>query len=310
MTVYGLHGLRIRSEVTLAGFPLHGREWDVEVRWGPPAPVPPEAPPGRVVAARTIGDRYWYVAAEVAGRITLRVPGVCDFAIDGDAEHVECRPDPSSEPGFVGVLVAGLVTALLLALRGDAVLHASAVAVDGAAVALAGESGAGKSTLAAVLCAAGATLITDDVLRLAPGPGASVQCIGGAPQLRLRPHGAWAVDRFPSPQRVSSTADRRLALEPAYSMGPSLPLATIALIAPSRSATTVGIKELTGPTALVRLTGMMRIAGWEDRDVLHRQFERVAWLARSVRVVETVVPWGPPLADEVVPALLALAAAR
>jgi len=36
----------------------------------------------------------------------------------------------------------------------------------------------------------------------------------------------------------------------------------------------------------------------------------MALVARSVRVVEAVVPWGPPLADDVVAALLDLAAAE
>jgi hypothetical protein len=305
--VYGLHGLRIRSDVALAGFPMPDGDSDVDVRWGPSAPVPPEAPAGRVLAARTIGDRYWYVAAEVAGEITLRVPGVCDFLVDRDATSVECRPDPATEPGFVGVLVAGLVTAMLLALRGDVVLHASAVEVDGAAIALAGASGAGKSTLAAVLCAAGATLVTDDLLRVGRGPDGSVLCIGGAPQLRLRPHGAWAVERFATPQRVSSTADRRLALEPANSIGDARPLAVIALIRPSRSASDVHIDQLGRRPALVRLAENMRIVGWKDPTTLQRQFQALAWLVRSVPVVEAVVPWGPPLPDGVAPALLDLA---
>jgi hypothetical protein len=309
VTVYGLHGLRIRSEVALAGSPAPDADFDIDVRWGPSAPVPSDAPAGRVVAARTIGDRYWYVAAELAGEITLRVPGACDFVISGDTACVECRPDPATEPGLVGILVAGLVTALVLALRGDVVLHASAVETEGVALALAGDSGAGKSTLAAVLCAAGAALITDDLLRLGPGPEASVRCIGGAPQLRLRPHGAWAADGFATPQRLSLTADQRLALEPARTAGPSLRLGTIALIQPSRSATKVRTEELTGGPALVRLAGTMRITGWKDPAILKRQFETIAWLTRSVRILEAVIPWGPPLDDGVAPALLQLARA-
>ena len=161
-----------------------------------------------------------------------------------------------------------------------------------------------------MLCAAGATLVTDDLLRVGPGPDDSVMCLGGAPQLRLRPHGAWAIDRFPTPQRVSSTADQRLALEPGSAPGVSLPLATIALIQPSRSVTTVAIEELTGASAVVRLAGVMRIAGWKDPTILQRQFHTLAWLARSARLVEAVIPWGPPLPDSVAPALLELATAR
>ena len=45
-------------------------------------------------------------------------------------------------------------------------LHASAVVLDGAAVAFTAPSGTGKSTLAAHLVAAGASFLTDDVLAL------------------------------------------------------------------------------------------------------------------------------------------------
>jgi hypothetical protein len=47
-----------------------------------------------------------------------------------------------------------------------AILHASAISLDGRAVILAGNSGSGKSTLTAGLAAAGAPLIADDLLPL------------------------------------------------------------------------------------------------------------------------------------------------
>ena len=46
------------------------------------------------------------------------------------------------------------------------ILHASAVALDGAAVCILGKSGAGKSALALQLMAYGATLVSDDGLRI------------------------------------------------------------------------------------------------------------------------------------------------
>ena len=61
-----------------------------------------------------------------------------------------------------------LAQALPLAsiLQGMEVLHASAVCLDGRAVAFLGRSGAGKTTLATRLLARGARLLTDDVLAL------------------------------------------------------------------------------------------------------------------------------------------------
>lgn len=55
---------------------------------------------------------------------------------------------------------------LAAALQGLEVLHASAVGLDGCAVAFTAPSGTGKSSLAAHLVAAGAEFLTDDVLAL------------------------------------------------------------------------------------------------------------------------------------------------
>ena len=56
-------------------------------------------------------------------------------------------------------------------LHGLEVLHASAVAIDGAAVALAGPSGSGKTSLAVALCREGAEFLADDVLAIELGDG-------------------------------------------------------------------------------------------------------------------------------------------
>jgi len=60
----------------------------------------------------------------------------------------------------------GQVLPFAAALKGLEVLHASAIALDGRADALAGPSGAGKTSLALALCARGARFLADDVLAL------------------------------------------------------------------------------------------------------------------------------------------------
>lgn len=60
-------------------------------------------------------------------------------------------------------LLLGPVLGLICYIRGRVPLHASAVRINGRAVAFAGRSGAGKSTLAATLCARGHEFITDDI---------------------------------------------------------------------------------------------------------------------------------------------------
>lgn len=303
--LYGLHGLRLRSDVPLAGFPLSPGGHDVDVRWGPMQPVPAHRPPGRLVAADTHEGRYRYVACNDAGGITLRVPEICDFLIDRGLGVVECRPDPAADARFVAVLVAGLAVAFMLTLGGHCVLHASAVEVEGSAIAFAGSSGKGKSTLAALACADGARLVTDDLLRL--GTGDTVSCVGGAPQLRLRPKAAWALDRFRPAPPTALTADQRLALWLGLGWETSVPLAVVAAIHPSPGTPEVQLRRLSPVEALVQLTGLTRIVGWEDASVVRQQFHALARAVATVPVVEAVIPWGAPIAEPTVRRMLDLA---
>lgn len=83
-------------------------------------------------------------------------------------------PDGSlvrGSPGTGGLadwqrLLIGQVLPFAAVLRGLEVLHASAVAIDGEAVAFLGHSGAGKTSLAMALCRLGAEFLADDVLSI------------------------------------------------------------------------------------------------------------------------------------------------
>ena len=78
--------------------------------------------------------------------------------------RIEVDPAPDVPDRLVALPLLGTVLASLLHRRGLYVLHASAVAVDGKAVALLGDKGAGKSTTAAAMIAGGHSLLADDVV--------------------------------------------------------------------------------------------------------------------------------------------------
>lgn len=65
---------------------------------------------------------------------------------------------------FTGYLIVGTALGVLLHQRHRLTLHASAVNVDGSAIAFAGDKGMGKSTTAAAFMKQGYPVITDDVL--------------------------------------------------------------------------------------------------------------------------------------------------
>lgn len=304
-STYRLHGLCLRSELPLAGIEVAATGHDIDIRLGPTQPVPAEAPPGRLLVTFGGDAGYLYVGADHGAGLTLRVPGVCDFVIGGGLRTVECRPDPATDAALVAVLVAGLVISFLLTMAGGTVLHASAVAVDGRAVAFAGASGSGKSTIAAMLCGAGARLVTDDVLRLDTAEGAV--CVGGAPQIRLRPGAQWTLDHFAGPLPSERTVDHRLAVTPSAAVGLTVPLSTVVLPSVSRQATTVELHALASTDAVVRLMSLSRVVGWRDPGVLAQQFHAMGRVAAAVSVVEAVIPWGPASRSSIVGTLAELA---
>ncbi|MEZ4585795.1 MAG: GTPase [Gemmatimonadales bacterium] len=96
------------------------------------------------------------------GRLGLAVQGVGRYRV-ADPGVLEVDPEPNAAAEDVLLYLTGAAMSAVLHLRGRYPLHASAVAIDGRAVAIAGRSGAGKSTLVATLVGRGAEFVTDDV---------------------------------------------------------------------------------------------------------------------------------------------------
>ena len=166
-------GLRVRSEVELPGLS--------------PAPESPPFPGGRTVSLRRgqvptpVGDgerlQEWShpdgsraVTIErhpLAGyRIDLDGTGV--FGLTRDGSDAVCQPADPSGWQWKRYLIGGILP-FSAVLQGLEVFHASAVAFDGRAVALAGGSGLGKSTLALNMHLGGAGFVADDSIAVEEG---------------------------------------------------------------------------------------------------------------------------------------------
>jgi hypothetical protein len=296
-TVYLQCGVRLRSEVELA-LPLsEDGEWDVDVRRGPEMYDSAEPPPGEIIAAyETREGEPWYTATRTETGIRMRFRECGEFEISGDLTDIVMREDPSGRTELLPILLAGTVSALLLNLRGHLVLHASAVALDGVALAFVGQSGRGKSTMAALMCVDGAELFTDDVLSVDPGPPTT--CIGGAPELRLRDKAASIARAHPTAS-VRTTADERHAFAPPAAPVEARPLAVIVIPSPSRTATEVETEVLEPTKALFALLASPRVHGWRDKAVLAREFALLTQLVNEVPVIDATIPWGPPFDPDV-----------
>lgn len=108
----------------------------------------------------------WTEFHRLADAFLLRFPGLADFTVRADTLAVACHPAPGVSADTAEHLYLNQVRPLVLSKQGKLVFHASAVEIDGMAVAFVAESGRGKSTLAASFALAGYPFLTDDGLVL------------------------------------------------------------------------------------------------------------------------------------------------
>lgn len=105
----------------------------------------------------------------------------------------------------------GVAMGLLLHQRGFFTLHASAVAVNGGAIAFVGAKGAGKSTTAAALHVRGHPLIADDVVAVMLDGTGQPFVIPGYPAFKLWSEAVSALDETPETlPRLHPLADKRV----------------------------------------------------------------------------------------------------
>ncbi len=302
---YECSGLQMTSEIALSA-PLAVNQdlgtVDVFLDLGEPADPPFERPSEEVVAELAVDGFPWYTFCRVDSGYIGRMPGIADFVIDDSLRKIVCHPTVTGRSEVIPIVVPGTVTAFLLALRGQCVLHGSAVVLREGAIAFVGASGQGKSTMAAMFCAAGADLVTDDVLPLAFGDGFAdsdgIYCIRSGREIRLREKSASLADRFGVDTSIRVTEDERLAIAPSSTALARHPLSAIILPRPDRESLHVTCRSLGAAEASFQLGRYGRIEGWRGRDHLRRQFIDVGRVVASVPVFEVAVPWGPPFASD------------
>lgn len=297
-TVTGIYGLAVRSELPLHQDRIlpHDTPADLEITVGSPVPSTDDPPSGKVLLHLQV-DRQYYTAVETVDGYLLRFYRTCDVDIDKDLRRATVHMFPEGDRDVAAVLVGGTVLAFVLSLRGEAVLHASAVQVGDDAVAFVGASGMGKSTSATLMCADGAKLITDDllVLDLAATPPT---CALGATEVRLRKSAAELADRFAGTPGRRVTGDERDAIAAGAATREGLPLKAIVVPSPDRSGRTEVVVERSDPmTAFLLLSRFPRLLGWEDEGILKRQFQQLGDLVEKVPVHVARLPWGPPFPD-------------
>ena len=292
-----LYGLDIASELDLYARRVRVTDGvDVRVGLGAAVPATTEAPVGDLAAQWSTDEGL--TASFVRrpdGSHLLRFESTCDVVVDDRAERVTVHMVEGVPAAMGGVLVGGTVLSYVLMLRGEAVLHASAVDVGGRAIAFVGSSGMGKTTLATLMCRDGGLLITDDVLRLSRRQADGLdRCALGATELRLRAAAAGLTDAFEEGGSHRPTADNRRALSVPAATEEGVPLTALLIPRPRRDSSELTLTRLQPSVAAVSLLSFPRILGIRDQRMLAGQFEQMMGLAARVPVFVADVPWGPP----------------
>jgi hypothetical protein len=190
---YWAYGINIESEVLLADLMKGDSPPDAAIRYGEVANSPAfKSLPGNSQVFARPGCRI--VAAP--GTMCISWEKVGTFLVDGGTEII-VEPEANVPSEDLEPFLTGPVLSVLLHQRGLFVLHASAVVIDGAAVAFLGAKGDGKSTLAAHLQVRGHRLIGDDIVPVDLRDNRAA-IVSGFPRIKLYNDSITAVGHEPS----------------------------------------------------------------------------------------------------------------
>jgi hypothetical protein len=213
--------------------------------------------------------------------------------IQASGTDVWCTWPDSASLEDTCTYLCGPVLGLLLRIRGALALHASAVQIGRGAIGFVGAHGAGKSTLAAALGAAGAGVMTDDVLHLR-ADGARWMAEPFASMLKLWPDGArLALGAAAELPPIAAGWDKR-ALHLGGAIGAAsspMPLIALAWLAPRGSE--AAIQPLTAGAALVHLAANSSAAHLLDSASRAVEFSALSRLVRCVPCAAITAPDGP-----------------
>jgi hypothetical protein len=219
-------GLDLRADRTLsflegAGAKRAGRPIEVSLQQSDAGPGPQWPAGAELISDQRLpgGEVNFQIERHPQAGYRIWGPAYGTSVISADGRWLRGKHDGAASAAWQRLLIAQALP-FAAVLQGLEVLHASAVAVDGEAVAFAGPSGSGKTSLALDLCRRGGRFLSDDVLALESGeelvvhPGAPAAGVDRAEAQRLRAVGVSGGETLAEDER--ETVERiRLSAEPA-----------------------------------------------------------------------------------------------
>jgi hypothetical protein len=178
--LYDVFGGTLRSELLLADIPEsrnRAPDWTLRVIDGLAAPE------GELLGTDTVYGETMVRGFRRADGLGLVFDDTGRFDVSADGSTITWHRPPNVVVASAQADITSRVLALALHAGGVFSLHASAVSVDGAGVALHAPKHYGKSTLCSALVLAGARALSDDTVPVRPGNPPSLS--PGLPRLRL-----------------------------------------------------------------------------------------------------------------------------
>jgi hypothetical protein len=303
---YGVYGVELVSDIPLALPPSSDTPLArIALRRAEPAAFAAAA-----AVAQPSPESAWFASADLEdGSIYVRWEGLGEFIAAADGGSILCARTPGAHDESFQVYLLGQALSYALVKAGFEPIHGTVLVHDGRGVTLLGDSGYGKSTLAACMLAAGARLLTDDLLMVRPA-GAGYIAYPGPARIKLLPDSAARflpdaakgvpMNPLTSKMIIPLGADRT---EP----GPT-PLAGIYVL-PSPLDTDrrrrIRLHALSSRDAFVALVANTFNRRLTDPGRMGRQHAQTAALSRAVPVVAVGYPRGIDHVEALAEAILA-----
>lgn len=265
----------------------------------------------------------WLSCAKTQEGYLLRFFELADFSVDTSGHKICCYALPQTSPVTIRHLLLDQVLPLVLNLRGQEVLHATAVLTQVGVCAFTGLTGTGKSTLAANFLHAGFSAFSDDCLVIEEKNN-QVCAVPAYPGLRLWDDALQMIRSEPGQLAPVAhyTAKRRIVFEDTVTDFPIQPQPMAGIYSLVRHNTmdetdktnktnkTSGcvspqIERLSWREAYAELLPHLFRFDITDRHMLKRQFEWLGGVVEKVPVCRLTIPAGFELLDTVRMAVLA-----
>ncbi len=296
MPQYKIYNFVISSDNPIPGIPsCRLEETDIWIRWTS-TPKPIQILNNCFIQWYLPDGGPWLSVSKTDEGYLLRFNKLADFFVSSCGAGIVCMPNPEIPSGTIHHLLLDQVIPLVINLKGNEALHASAILTPQGVVAFAGQAGAGKSTLAGDFLKAGYTFMSDDCLTLLQ-EGPEIFAIPAYPGLRLWEDAAVRLfGRDGSYKSVAHyTTKQRVSIEwcpRTYCAKPQPIRRVYALAFPSEAGnkTDIIIEPLSKRDGFMELITYAFRLDTMDHNMLRRQFHFIKQVASTVSVRRLIFP--------------------